>query len=177
VNVEDGSLFRLCKPDEDEILIWTAEFAAKKNSEKRFKYLLSAQLRDLEQVFRDYVQHPELKSMAPHGSPCTAATHGLLQRRPVRALTPFGLIGKEVEGSIQDDFAVLSDAQVLEYGSLQDSEPISPSSGQTSFDRLLQRKLKTMSRKELARQTGLDRNAIRRVLRGERFTRKRERDC
>jgi transcriptional regulator with XRE-family HTH domain len=33
---------------------------------------------------------------------------------------------------------------------------------------MLERKLKTIPIKELARQTGVDRNAIRRVLRGER---------
>jgi hypothetical protein len=72
VSVEDGKQFRLCKPDEDELLIWTPELVVGRNSKKRPKYVLSTQLRDLEQVFRDYVQHPESKSLAPDGSMCVS---------------------------------------------------------------------------------------------------------
>jgi hypothetical protein len=100
VSVEDGTLFRLCKPDEDEIL---PGFAVNETSKKGTKYLLSAQLRDLEQVFQDYVQHPESKSLAPDGSPCTATTHGLLRRRPIRGIPPLCLMGKEVDPGLPGD--------------------------------------------------------------------------
>ena len=153
-------LFRLCKPG--EILPGAAI------KTKATKYLLAAQLRDLEQVFRDYVRHPEAKSLAPDGSPCRAATHGLLRRRPIHGVSPFRLIGKEVDRSAQDDYAVFSDAKPLDYGSSQSGEVnLSPSS-QNSIIQMLEQKLKTIPIKELARQTGVDRNAIRRVLRGER---------
>ena len=49
VSVEDGTVFRLCKPGEDETLPGAA---VKRSATKTTKYLLSAQLRDLEQVFR-----------------------------------------------------------------------------------------------------------------------------
>ena len=167
VSVEDGARFRLCKPEEDEILIWNPDFAARKNS-KTTKYLLSAQLRDLEQVFRDYVQHPESKSLAPDGSPCVANTRGLLLRRPIRGFAPFRLIGKEVDRSAQDDYAVVSDITPLEYGSPQGVKANAPLSDNRAIAELLEEKLKAVPIKELARQTGIDRNTIRRVLRGER---------
>jgi helix-turn-helix protein len=69
---------------------------------------------------------------------------------------------------MQDDFAVLSDVETLEYRLSQEGETNAPSKGLSSIERMLERKLKTISIKELARQTGVDRNAIRRVLRGER---------
>ena len=167
VSVEDGTQFRHCKPDEDELLIWNPDFAIKKNS-KPIKYLLSAQLRDLEQVFRDYVQHVEAKSLAPGGPPCDANTQGLLQRRPIHGVAPFRLIGKEVDRSAQDDYAVVSDVTPLEYGTPQGAKVNVPLSDNRAIAELLEEKLKAVHIKELARWTGIDRNTIRRVLRGER---------
>jgi hypothetical protein len=163
VSVEDGMLFRLCKPGE-----FVPGAAVGKNSTAATKYLLSAQLRDLEQVFRDYVQHPEAKSLAPDGSPCTATTRGLLRRRPILGVPPFRLIGKEVDRSAQDDYAVFSDVKPLEYGSSQSGEANFSLSSQNSVVQMLEQKLKSIPIKELARQTGVDRNAIRRVLRRQR---------
>jgi hypothetical protein len=167
VCVEDGTLFRLCKPDEDELLIWTPEFAANKNS-KGTKYLLAAQLRDLEQVFRDYVQHPESKSLASDGSPCVATTQGLLRRRPIHGLAPFRLMGKEIDRSTQDDFALFSDSKPLEYSHQPGDQANVPLSSHSAIAEILKRKIRAIPIKELARQTGVDRNTIRRVLRGER---------
>jgi hypothetical protein len=61
------------------------------------------------------MQHPESKSLATDGSPSVAITHGLLRRRPIHDLAPFRLIAKEIDGSIQDDYAVFSDSKPLEY--------------------------------------------------------------
>lgn len=164
VSVEDGTLFRLCKPGEDEFVPGAA---VGKNSTTVTKYLLSAQLRDLEQVFRDYVQHPEAKSLAPDGTPCTATTYGLLRRRPIHGVPPFRLIGKEVDRSAQADYAVFSDAKALDYGSSQSEENVLMDN-RNSIVQMLEQRLKSIPIKELARQTGVDRNAIRRVLCGER---------
>lgn len=168
VSVEDGTRFRLCKPDEDDLLIWSPDFAVKNNSKEKIKYLLAAQLRDLEQVFRDYVQHAESKSSAPGGSPCVATTEGLLLRRPIHGLPAFHLIGKEVERSMQDDYAVVSDVKPLEYGIQQSGATNAPLSDNRSIARLLEEKIEAVPIKELARQTGVDRNTIRRVLPGQR---------
>jgi hypothetical protein len=157
VSVEDGALFRLCK--QGEILPGTA------SKTKAAKYLLAAQLRDLEQVFRDY---PEAKSLAPDGSPCRAATHGLLRRRPIHGLAPFRLMGKEIDRSIQDDFAVFSDSKPLEYGPQPLDQANVRLSTHGAITEMLKQRIQAISIKELARQTGVDRNTIRRVLRGER---------
>jgi hypothetical protein len=77
-------------------------------------------------------------------------------------------MGKEVDRGMQDDYAVFSDVKPLEYGSSPSGEAKVPLSNQSSIVQMLERKLKTIPIKELARQTGVDRNAIRRVLRGER---------
>jgi hypothetical protein len=47
-------------------------------------------------ILRQYLQHPEAKSLAPDGTPCTGATRGLLQRARITAgkLVP---VGKETD--------------------------------------------------------------------------------
>lgn len=113
ISVDDGKLFRICKRGEEHLLIWTPELIkAKKHS---VQYLLSTELRHLGQVFHDYVDHPEPKSLGPDGSACEAATRGLLRRRSIHAAGPFGLIGKEIDRHTQDDANVLSEAKVLSY--------------------------------------------------------------
>jgi hypothetical protein len=114
VSVEDRTRFRICKPDEDELL-WMSEGTGDKHSKERPKYILSSQVRDFYMIFREYTQHPEAKSLAPDGSPCTGTTRGLLRRRPIEAITPFGFIGKEVDRSMQDDLNVFSDVRSIEY--------------------------------------------------------------
>jgi len=86
ISVEDGTRFRICKPDEDELLISTPEVVGMKNSKERPKYILSSQVRDFDMVFREYTQHPEAKSLAPDGSPCTGTTRGLLRDDQSRQL-------------------------------------------------------------------------------------------
>ena len=63
---------------------------------------------------------------------------------------------------------MFSDVKPLEYGPSQRGEAQVPLSNQSSIVQMLERKLKTIPIRELARQTGVDRNAIRRALRGER---------
>ena len=36
-------------------------------------------------MIEDYIRHPEAKSLGPDGKPCTAETHGLLQRAHITA--------------------------------------------------------------------------------------------
>jgi hypothetical protein len=126
-------------------------------------------------VFREYTQHPEAKSLAPDGSPCTGTTRGLLRRRPIEAITPFRFIGKEVDRRMQDDLNVFSDVRPIEYQPVVQSQPrrleIWPE-GHHYIARTLEKTLEKLSTKELARKTGLDRNTIRRVRRGNRVRRR-----
>lgn len=170
ISVEDGTRFRICKPDEDELLIATPEFVVAKKL-RAIKYILSSQVRDFDMVFREYTQHPEAKSLAPDGSPCTGTTRGLLRRRPIEASTPFVPIGKEVDRSMQDDLNVFSDVRPIEYQPIVQNQPRKPEiwpEGHRYIARVLEKNIERLSTKELARKTGLDRNTIRRVRRGER---------
>jgi hypothetical protein len=51
----------------------------------------------LEHVVRTHRNHPESKSLAPDGSPCTFLTRGLLQRTPITAQGLPRFIGKETD--------------------------------------------------------------------------------
>jgi hypothetical protein len=171
VSVEDRTRFRICKPDEDELLIWAPEVVGRKNFKERPKYILSSQVLDFDMVFREYTQHPEAKSLAPDGSPCTGTTRGLLRRRPIEAITPFRFIGKEVDRSMQDDLNVFSDVRPIEYQANVQNEPSTSEiwpRGPSHITRVLEQTVEKLSLKELARKTGLDRNTVRRVRRGER---------
>jgi hypothetical protein len=73
-------------------------------------------------MIEDYVRHPEAKSLGPDGKPCTAETHGLLQRAQITAGT-IRYIDKETSSmwAESDDLSVLTDNdeigfRVVEYG-------------------------------------------------------------
>jgi hypothetical protein len=170
ISVEAGTRFRICKPDENELLISTPEYVVGKKL-RAVKYILSSQVRDFDMVFREYTQHPEAKSFASDGSPCTSTTRGLLRRRPIEAITPFRFIGKEVDRRMQDDLNVFSDVRPIEYradGQEQTRKPDILPEGPHYIARVLEQNVEKQSTKELARKTGLDRNTIRRLRRGER---------
>ena len=160
-SIEDGKRFRICRPQEEELLIGTSDPVQHGNSKGGMHYLLSTQLRDFDQVFREYFRHPEFKSLAPDGSPCVADTHGLLRRRPIEAIMPFNLMGKEVDRHKQDDVNVLSDIRPLQY------EQSGGSSG--ILDPISIRRLQAQPRRHVMRITGLSQHAIERALRGERI--------
>lgn len=107
--------------------------------------------------------HPEDKSLSPDGKRCDAYTRGLLLRRPIQAMTPFGFIGKEIERRAQGG----EDISVLER-----SGPITYRRGQTAHtrtaDATLLRDLKSFAIKAIVRESGLSRYAVRRALRDER---------
>jgi hypothetical protein len=145
----------------------TRIFCQQQLKKNRPKYVLSTQLRDFEIVAREYARHPEAKSPAPDGSPCTASTLKLLRRRPIRALLPFRYIGKEVDRQAQNDVNVPSDVKPLEYQS--DGEKLIEKPGQNRYTaHVVEQQLEKLPVTEQACRTGLDRNTIRRARRGER---------
>ena len=68
-------------------------------------------------IWRHYL-HREDKSLGPEGQPCKEATRGLLLRRPVEAMIPFGFMGKEIERRAQEgeDVAVLEGSGPIQWG-------------------------------------------------------------
>jgi hypothetical protein len=67
-------------------------------------------------LWRHYL-HPEQKSLGPDGKQCGGWTRGLLGRRPLKAMIPFNLIGKEVERRAQEgeDVSVLESTGPIRY--------------------------------------------------------------
>jgi len=108
-----------------------------------------------EMVFAQYNRHPEYKSLAPDGTPCTAESRGLLKRYPVTA-SGFHLIGKETERGWEqaDDISTLLPS-LLRY---QNSGVV----GEQMRQRLLH-----ISLDVLERETGLSRHTILRARQGK----------
>ena len=108
-------------------------------------------------IFSQYVKHPEYKSLAPDGNPCDADTAGLLQRYPVTA-SEFILIGKETERGWEqaEDISTL----------LPSLKRYNRSIG--TANQYLREELQSISLDALQSKTGLSRNTILRVRRGQR---------
>jgi ribosome-binding protein aMBF1 (putative translation factor) len=76
---------------------------------------------------------------------------------------------------MQDDLNVFSDVRPVEYHPIVQNQPRKPEiwpEGHRYIARVLENNIEKLSTKELARKTGLDRNTIRRVRRGERVNQK-----
>jgi hypothetical protein len=109
-----------------------------------------------EMKFEQYCKHPEQKSLAPDGTPCSSETAGLLQRYPVVA-TKFKFIGKETERGWEqsEDISTLL-PRLKHYGE-----------NRNLVDEQLQKHLNQISLAFLQSQTGLSRHTIVRARRGQ----------
>jgi hypothetical protein len=108
-------------------------------------------------ILRLYLLHPESKSLAPDGTPCGANTHGLLQRMHVIAAQP-RYIGKETDRKWEQggDLSLLQfkPAQFDELGKMAKADPA------------LIEQIAAVPIKALVRKANVDRNTIRKMLRG-----------
>jgi len=108
-------------------------------------------------ILRLYTLHPESKSFAPDGSPCTADTRGVLQRMHVTA-TRARFIGKETDRKWEhgEDFSLLAfkPAEFDDLGKI------------AKAGQMLIEQLAASSIKAVARKANVDRNTIRKLLRG-----------
>lgn len=109
-----------------------------------------------------YTKHPEAKSLAPDGSPCTCETRGLLQRSSVIA-TSRRYVGKETDRRWEqgEDLSLL-EFKAVEY---QGSKQV------VASDEIKEQILKTGIRK-VERETGVSHHTIDRVLKGKSVRRK-----
>jgi hypothetical protein len=108
-------------------------------------------------IMRLYPLHPEYKSLAPDGSPCNGGTRGLLQRMHVVA-GQSRYRGKETDRKWEQggDFSLLTfePAHFDEIGKMVKADPA------------LIAQFAAVPIKELVRKSGVDRNTLRKVLRG-----------
>lgn len=113
-------------------------------------------------IWRHY-RHREDKSLGPDGKPCGPETHGLLLRRPIRAMLPLIFIGKEVERKAQEG----EDASMFES-----SGPIRYQPGQTTNTRAGDARLilraKPFGIRRFMRTSKVSQHAIERFLSGAR---------
>lgn len=109
-------------------------------------------------MLRIYLRRPESKSLASDGGPCTAETRGLLKRASIIAgeIIP---CGKETDRRWEqgEDMSLL-DFKVLEYR---------PAGNMVVADTTLRNQIAKLPIKELVRRANIDRNTIRRILRGQ----------
>jgi hypothetical protein len=104
-----------------------------------------------------YQQHPEAKSLAPDGTPCTADTRGLLKRAHVLA-GEVRYIGKETDHKWeQGDGISLLEFAATEYGR----------KGRIVASADVKAKISSIGINKCARESGFDRkNFIRKLIRG-----------
>jgi hypothetical protein len=108
-------------------------------------------------IFSQYVKHPEYKSLAPDGGLCEGDTHGLLGRYPVTA-SEFILIGKETERGweqVEDISTLLPSLKRYERNA-------------GKAEKSLRDRLQKLSLKALQKASGLSKNTILRMRRGQR---------
>ena len=109
-----------------------------------------------------YTKHPEAKSLAPDGTPCTCETRGLLQQSSVIAASR-RYVGKETDRRWeQGEDLSLVEFKTVEY---EGSKQV------VASDEIKQQILKTGIRK-LGRETGVSHHTIKKMLQGEAVRRK-----
>ena len=108
-------------------------------------------------ILRLYPLHPEYKSLAPDGAPCGANTRGLLQRMHVVA-GQSRYIGKETDRKWDHG----GDLSLLQFKPAQFDEL----GKMAKADTALIEQIAAVPIKELVRKSNVDRNTIRKMLRG-----------
>lgn len=111
----------------------------------------------MDDILCGYVQHPEIKSLGPDGEKCKAHTRGLLRRMTING----GLqhcIGKEVSRFEQgkDDFIENIDDVCIHYDG-----------GRVAANESLLEAMNEASLRQLAKRTGLHKETIITIRRGQ----------
>ena len=142
INLHDGKTYKLGKPGS--------------------RLPFQAEARTYGDIVREYRWHPEAKSLAPDGSKCVARTAGLLRRTPVIAAREFATIGKETNRRWErDDDISLLENDTIEYRPNETEKLV--------IDIELQRELRNVSTRGVARTIGVSRETVKAARRGERI--------
>jgi len=105
----------------------------------------------------EYQEHPEAKSLAPDGGPCTAETSGLLQRAHI-TVGEFRYVGKETDRKWEEGDAI----SVLEFKATEFGR-----SKMVVASAEVKSEIERIGINKCARESGFDRkNFIRKLLRG-----------
>jgi hypothetical protein len=115
----------------------------------------------IEDIVGLYHIHPESKSLAPDGGQCDWHTAGLLQRNSV-VTDGFGYIGKETDRKWEQE----EDLSIL-FPTLPVYQPNESARLLGGFG--VQNKIRTMSKREMARRTGLSTRTISAIRKGKRI--------
>ncbi|HKE84511.1 MAG TPA: hypothetical protein VKB50_12200 [Vicinamibacterales bacterium] len=113
-------------------------------------------------IVSQYRWHPEAKSLAPDGGPCTADSAGLLQRMPVLAAREFRSIGKETDRrwEREDDISLLN-PRLVEYRRQESARLV--------IDPVLQHNARRHSIRSLAKVARVSEKAVKSLRRGDRI--------
>ena len=109
-----------------------------------------------------YTKHPEAKSLAPDGSPCTCDTSGLLQRSSVVAASR-RYVGKETDRRWEQG----EDLSLVEFTSFEYQQSKQIVAGED-----IKRDILKTGIRNLERGTGVSHHTLDRILRGEAVRRK-----
>jgi hypothetical protein len=114
-------------------------------------------------IWRHFL-HPEDKSLSPDGGFSNSYTRGLLLRRPIKAITPFIPIGKEIERRSQEgeDISIFDNAGPVKYHPRKTANT-------RPADAALTQRASGFPKKLLRRKSGVSQHAIDRFLDSERI--------
>jgi hypothetical protein len=113
-------------------------------------------------VLHLYTKHPEAKSVAPDGSPCTCETRGLLQRSSVVAASR-RYVGKETERRWEQG----EDLSLVEFKAIEYQ-----GSKKAVANEEIKEQITKIGIRNLERQSRVSHHTINRILRGEHVHRK-----
>ena len=111
-------------------------------------------------VVAEYRCHREHKSLAPDGQPCSQATVGVLQRRPVEVLQVV-YVGKESNR-----------LEEVQHGLIEDEDEVMneyPDPSNDPFSRFVVPVLRTMALSPLVEESGLNLSTIKRIRAGKQW--------
>lgn len=108
------------------------------------------------QLLYEYVRHPEAKSLGPDGKPCKPQTRGLLQRAHIVA-GDLIYVGKETDRRWEEG----EDISVIEF------RPVQYRMRKVIASETVIRETLRIGIKRCARESGIDRNVIRKITRRE----------
>jgi len=167
--VKEGELM-LIAPSSDDLKKWYGRLYTNIHDGKQFNLVPLEKKKDfeaspytLEHVVRMHTGHPESKSLAPDGGPCTFLSQGLLRRTPIAARGLPRFIGKETDRRWGQEDPSLFEPTIVEYRPNE--------TARITTDAKLQNRIRScgISIRELGRKAGLNASTIQNARNGNRI--------